>query len=54
MIEAILMLIMCIFRIVYLSIPALLIIITGLIILNKVFGISVFKFIDKQMMKGVR
>lgn len=54
MLNAILMLIMCIFRIVYLSIPALLIIITGLIILNKVFGISIFKFIDKQMMKGVR
>lgn len=54
MINAIMLLIMCIFRIVYLSIPAMLIIIAGLIILNKVFGISIFKFINKKMMKGVR
>lgn len=54
MIEGITMFIMCIFRIVYLSVPAMLIIITGLIVLNKIFGISVFKFINKKMMKGVR
>lgn len=54
MLNAILMLIMCIFRIVYLSIPAMLMIITGLIILNKIFGISIYKNINKIMMKGVR
>lgn len=54
MINAIMVLIMCIFRIVYLSVPAMLIIITGLIILNKIFGISVFKFINKKMMKGAK
>lgn len=54
MINAIMLLIMCIFRIVYLSIPAMLITITGLIILNKIFGISIIKMINKQMMKGVR
>ena len=54
MINAIMVLIMCIFRIVYLSVPAMLIIITGLIILNKIFGISIIKMINKQMMKGVK
>lgn len=54
MINAIMVLIMCIFRIVYLSVPAMLMIITGLIILNKIFGISIIKMINKQMMKGMR
>lgn len=54
MVNSIILLIMCIARVVLLSIPAIVVIIITLIILNKIFGIRVLKNIEKLMMKGVR
>lgn len=54
MINAIMLLIMCITRVTFLSIPALFIIITGHALIYQFFGISIYKNINKIMMKGVR
>lgn len=54
MIEATIMLIMCITRIIYLSIPAIFIILVGHALIYKFLGISIYKNINKIMMKGVK
>ena len=54
MLNAILLLIMCITRMIFLSVPALFIIIIGHALIYQFFGISIYKNINKIMMKGVR
>jgi len=54
MINAIVLLIMCITRVTFLSIPALFIILVGHTLIYKFLGISIYKNINKIMMKGVK
>lgn len=54
MIEATILLIMCITRMIFLSVPALFIIIIGHALIYQFFGISIYKNINKIMMKGVK
>lgn len=54
MIEATIMLIMCITRIIYLSIPAIFIILVGHALVYQLTGISIYKRMFKIMMKGVK
>ena len=54
MIEATIMLIMCITRIIYLSIPAIFIILVGHALIYQLTGISIYKRMFKIMMKGVK
>lgn len=54
MINAIMLLIMCITRVTFLSIPALFIILVGHTLIYQFFGISIYKNINKIMMKGVK
>lgn len=54
MIEATIMLIMCITRIIFLSIPALLIILIGHALIYQLTGISIYRKLFEIMMKGVK
>ena len=54
MINAIMLLIMCITRIIFLSIPTLLIILIGHALIYQLTGISIYRKLFEIMMKGVR
>lgn len=54
MVNSIILLIMCITRIIFLSIPALLIILIGHALIYQLTGISIYRKLFEIMMKGVK
>lgn len=54
MIEATILLIMCITRMIFLSVPALFIIIIGHALIYQLTGISIYRKLFEIMMKGVK